>query len=276
MTTTKTAAAALSALLLLQAFAAPAGAADAPSGPAPSKPFSFKIRPKSRSKESAVSTGLLAPEPDVIDAPTSAVLDYGGYAARSRFFSQGGLLQYAAFGVFQGLNLGGSLNVDGLIGSGQSVHVRAPNVQVKWRFYDGDRLLPSLAVGFDGQGYLYNQISHRYNERQRGFYLVGTEELGLPGLEAHPSINISDTDTNAIGAAIPLTYNIRDKVLVMFEWDNINNFLDSRVNSGLRFYVTPHFTVDFDVRSIGQGGSFSDNASRGPERIVQLKYSANF
>lgn len=265
--------------VLALALAAPALAADAPSGAAASpKRFAFKLKPKGQSSKEGTSTagGLLAPEPDLIDAPTSAVVDYGGFSARSRFFSRGGLLQYVSFGVFQGLSLGGSLNVDGIIGSDQSVNMRAPNVQVKWRFYDGDHLFPSLAVGFDGQGFDYNKTSKRYNERQRGFYVAGTEELGVPGLEAHPSINVSDTDTNGVGAAIPLSYNIRDKVLLMFEWDNINNFTDSRVNAGLRVYVTPHFTVDFSVREIGQGGAFSNGDSRGPERTVQLKYTANF
>lgn len=240
------------------------------------KPVKIKPKKSSNSDGSQSAGSLIAPDPDLIDTPTSAVLDYGGYNSRSRFYSQGGILEYVSFGVYQGLNLGGSLNIDGIVGSNQSVRVRAPNVQVKWRFYDGDHELPSLAVGFDGQGYDYNSTSQRYNERQRGFFLVGTEELGLPGLQVHPSINISDTDTNSIYGALPFSYNIKDKVLLMMEWDNISNFYDSRINMGLRVYVTSHFDVDFAVREIGAGGAFSNGDSRGPERIVQLKYSANF
>ena len=267
----------VAAFLLAAPLCAPALAADPPSGHSTSSNrLGLKLKPKKSAAKESDGGGLLAPETELVDAPTSAVLDYGGYASRSRFYSQGGLLQYISFGVFQGLSLGGSLTIDGIIGSDRSVRMRAPNVQLKWRFYDGDGLLPSLAVGFDGQGFDYNQTSRRYNERQRGFYLVGTEELGLAGLQAHPSIAISDTDTNAFGGALPFSYNIKDKVLIMLEWDNINNFLDSRLNSGFRAYVTPRFSIDFAVRSIGQGGAFSNGDSRGPERIVQLKYSANF
>ena len=64
--------------------------------------------------------------------------------------------------------------------------------------------------------------------------------------------------------------------MVLFEWDNINNFGNSRVDAGLRVYLTPKLRVDFAVRRIGQGGFFADNSSRGPERIVQLKYSGSF
>ena len=233
-----------------------------------------RLRPKEASRAS--DSGLLSPDTDNIDSPTSAVLDYGGYAARSRFFAKGGLLQYVDFGVFQNLNIGASLTVDGIVGNDRTVRLRAPNVQVKYRFFEGDRFVPSFAVGFDGQGYDYNNTDRRYNHRQRGFYLVASEELGLPGLMLHPSINISDFDTNSFFGSLPLSFNIADKVELLAEWDNINNFTNSRFNAGLRGYLTPHFQVDFAVRGIGQGGTFPNGDSRGPERIVQLRYSGNF
>jgi len=266
----------LAAFLALVLAAAPALAADPPKPSEDAKPI--KIKPKERSSASseATSGGLLAPDTDNIDAPTAAVLDYGGYAARSRFYSNGGILQYVDFGVFQSLNLGASLTMDSIVGSSRDVRLRAPNAQVKYRFYDGDNIIPAFAVGYDGQGYDYNYIDKRYNHRQRGFYVVGSQELGVPGLEIHPSVNISDFDTNSFFGSIPLSFNIRDKAKLMAEWDNINNFHDSRVNAGLRAYLTPNFHVDFAVRSIGQGGHYANGDSRGPERIVQLRYSGNF
>jgi hypothetical protein len=256
---------------------APAQAAELPSDPQPRPEAPVKLKPKAEPREKGGSdASLLAPDTDVIDAPTTAVLDYGGYATRSRFFARGGILQYVNFGIFQNLNLGASLTMDGIVGNDRTVRVRAPNVQVKYRFYDGDRYIPSFAVGFDGQGWNYSSTEKRYNNRQRGFYVVGSQELGVPGLMIHPSMNISDFDTNAFFGSIPLTYNILDKVQPMVEWDNINNFNDSRFNAGLRGYLTPHFAIDFAVRGIGQGGNFPNGDSRGPERIVQLRYSNNF
>lgn len=271
--------AALSALVFL-ATLAPAYAADPPSPSATAATPSAKpkIKPKGGSSEGGgeSSGGLLQPDVNVIDAPTSAVLDYGGYSTLSRFYSGGGVLQYVSFGVFQNLNIGGSLTVDSLIGNDRNVRLRAPNAQVKYRFYEGDRWFPSFALGYDGQGYDYNSTDKRYNNKQRGFFVVATQELGVPGLEVHPSLNISDFDGNSFFGSIPFSYNIQDKVSLLAEWDNIQNFNDSRFNMGVRTYVTPHFHLDFAVRRIGQGGLYGNGDSRRPERIVQIRYSGNF
>jgi len=236
-----------------------------------------KIKPKASSSSTrSARDGGASPDTEIIDAPTTAVLDNYGYAARSRFYSRGGLLQYLSFGVYPGVNLGASMAVDNLIGDERGVRLRAPTAQVKWRFYEGDEQLPSFAVGFDGQGYRYNAGDRRFNQRQRGFYVVASKELGIPGFQIHPSFNISDFDSNGIFGSIPFTLNIRDKVSILMEWDNINNWSDSRLNLGLRAYVTPHFNVDFAVRAIGAGGFYGDGAPRGPERIIQIRYSNSF
>ena len=262
---------AVTLVLRAAAFGADVSEADAARDAKP-----VKIKPKSFSAGPERGGGLVAPETAVIDAPTAAILDYGGYSARTRFYSQGGVLQYVSFGVYPRLNIGASLSVNGLVGHERTVRVRPPEVQVKYRFYDGDRSFPALMVGFDGQGYRYSRVEKRYHERQRGFFVGGTQELGLPGLQAHPSFNISDFDSNAIFGALPFSYLIRDKATALFEWDNISNFSDSRINLGLRVHLTQNFSFDFAVREIGKGGRFADAEPRGPERVVQLKYSGNF
>jgi len=135
---------------------------------------------------------------------------------------------------------------------------------------------PALSMGYDGQGYLYNRPGKLYNQRQRGLYFAGSQEVGLPGLQAHAGINISDFDSHSIFGSMAASYDVQDKVLLMAEWDNINNYVDSRINMGFRVYVTPSFNMDFAVRGIGQGGTFSNGVSRGAERIVQFKYTGNF
>ena len=258
----------IAALLAAVASSSPARAEDATVA-------SPKIRAK-HSASAASSEDAQTPDSEIIDAPTAAVLDDHAYSTRSRFYSAGGILEYLAFGVYPGVNLGASAAVDGFIGDQKNVRVRAPNAQVKWRFYEGDQTLPSMAVGYDGQGYRYNSTIERFNQRQRGFYVVATKELGIPGLQVHPSFNISDFNSNAVFGALPLTLNIRGKAALLVEWDNIANWSDSRFNAGMRFFLTQNFHVDFAVRAIGAGGYYSDGAPRGPERIVQLKYSNSF
>lgn len=250
------------------------GAVRAEDATASSPKIRVKVRPPVHAAGSG--DGVLQPDTDVIDAPTAAALDYRGYSARSRFYSSGGILEYLSFGVYPGVNIGASAAVDGLIGDEKNVRMRAPTAQVKYRFYEGDSEFPSLAAGYDGQGYRYNSGGKRFNQRQRGFYMAATKEVGVPGFQIHPSFNISDFDTNGIFGCLPLTFNIRDKAAILLEWDNINNWSDSRFNAALRAYLTPNFHVDFAARAIGAGGRYSDGAPKGPERVVQLKYSNSF
>jgi hypothetical protein len=243
-------------------------------------PQMIPIKPKSSADEAVqglipTPTSLIETDTMIIDAPTAATLDPGIFAVQSRFYSGGGLLQYVSLGVFNGLNIGASMSGDGLVGNAPSIGLRTPQAQIKYRFYDGNRYMPALAIGYDGQGYDYNRVTHSYNEPGRGFYLVGSRELGLPGLEIHPSINVSNVNPNAVFGALPLTYTIKNKVALLVEWDNIHNFVDSRVNLGLRFYVTTHLEIDIAARGVGQGGYYSDGVLRGPERIVQLRYIGN-
>lgn len=225
---------------------------------------------------SASQASLITPDTELIDVPTAAALDLGGFYTRTRFFSSGGILESLAFGVYPRVNLGLSMNADGVIGVGDPLRLRRPELQFKFRFFDGDHILPAVAMGFDSQGWIYNQRIKDYNQRERGFYLVGSKEVGLPGLMAHAGFSISDFDSNDIGGMLAGSWNIRDKVLFMTEWDNINDFVDSRFNFGTRFYVTPSFNFEFSLRGIGQGGRFSDGLKRGPERIAQFKYTGNF
>lgn len=244
-------------------------------GPASS---AVKIKAKASAPRAArtVRNDGIQPDTTIIDAPTAAVFDDHGYSAWSRFYSRGGLLQYLSVGVYPGINLGASVTVDNLVGAERTVRMRAPTAQVKYRFYEGDNEMPSFAVGFDGQGYSYNAANRRFNQRQRGFYVVATKELGLPGLQLHPSFNISDFDSNSIFGSLPLTIDIRDKAAILLEWDNINNWSDSRFNMGLRAHLTENLHVDFAVRAIGTGGFYGDGGPRGPERIVHLRYSNSF
>lgn len=220
--------------------------------------------------------GVLLPDTQLIDVPTAAVADHGGFSSRTRFFSNGGVVEYLSFGVYPRLNLGASVDVEGLIGNRPPVRIIRPELQIKYRFYDGDRLIPAFAAGFDGQGYLHNRADKRYNQRQHGLYFMGSQEIGLPGLLAHAGMSISDFDSNDIGGILALSANIQDRVLPMLEWDNVNDFPDSRLNAGMRFYLMPNFHFDFALRGIGQGGRFSNGVVRGPERIVQFKYTGNF
>lgn len=271
-------------LLIVFFFIAGARAADLTTSPKPADdsdnpPSSEAAMNGSAKPDSLRSDGgsrLLEPDTELIDVPTAAVTDYGSFSTRTRFFANGGVLEWLNFGVFQRLNIGASLNVDKFIGTDSPVQVTRPDLQVKFRAYDGTNIIPALAVGFDGQGYMYNRIDHRYDQRQRGLYFVGSQEIGIPGLDAHAGFNIPDFDSNPLAGFMGISFNIQDQVLLMTEWDNIENWSDSRLNSGFRVYITPNFNLDFAVRTIGQGGTYTNGVKRGAERVVMFKYTGSF
>ncbi|MBI3299964.1 MAG: hypothetical protein HYZ75_17505 [Elusimicrobia bacterium] len=257
------------ALLLAAGLAAPASAA-------PKRLRQGGAEGAPTTDEDSRPVGLLPPDTDLIDTPTAAVLDVGGFSSRTRFFNRGGVLEWLGFGVYPRVNLGASMHVDQLLGSGSPTQLTRPELQVKWRFFDGDRLIPAFAIGFDGQGTFYNRRVKRYNNKQRGLYVVGTQEIGLPGLQAHAGMNISDFDTDDVFGVMGLSLNLYDRAKLMLEWDNIQDFFESRMNMGMRFYISPMFHADFAVRAIGQGGTYSNGVPRGPERIAQFKFTGHF
>lgn len=232
--------------------------------------------PEEGGEASGKQPSLLEPDTRLIDAHTAGILDVGGFSSQTRFFSRGGVVEWLNFGIVHRVNLGASMNVEKLIGTDSPVQLTRPELQVKFRFYDGDRIIPAFAIGYDGQGYLYNRPDKRYDQRQPGMYLTGSQEIGLPGLQGHAGMNISDFDSNAIFGFLGLSYNIQDKVTLMAEWGNINDFFDSRVNMGLKVYVTPSAYVSFAARGIGQCGEYSNGVARKAERVFQFKYTGSF
>src|SRR5581483_3639566 len=64
--------------------------APAPAAASPEIPRSEPAKPESARTEG--SSRLLEPDTELIDMPTAAVVDYGSFATRTRFFSNGGVV----------------------------------------------------------------------------------------------------------------------------------------------------------------------------------------
>ena len=218
----------------------------------------------------------LPPDIDLIDLPTAAVLDYGALEAKTRFGHAGNNLTSLGFGVFQRLQFGASLSVDQLVGTASPIILNRPELQLRWRFYDGSRYVPAAAIGFDGQGYFHDRGLKTYMEKERGFYIVGSQEVGVPGLMIHPGINVSDFDTDAVFAFLGAAYNVQNKFELIAEWDNIRHFGDSRLNLGARFFLSSFLSLTVALREIGQGGNFPNGEPRRIERLAALRYVGNF
>jgi hypothetical protein len=228
-------------------------------------------------KDKAAGEAVVLPDVELIDVPTAGILDYYGFMVKTRAYSGGGVIGGLNFGVLERLNLGASMAVDKFIGSDSGVKMRRPEIQVKFRFFDGGYYIPAVAIGYDGQGYYYNPAAKKYLEKGKGLYLVGSKEVGVPGLALHGGFNVPDFDNNYLFGFLALNYTLEDKVAFIAEFDNMFHSDDpSRFNTGIRTYVTPYFQLDFALREIGKSGEFDNGWPRKTERIVQMRYNTSF
>ena len=239
--------------------------------------FLFLTIPTIEAKEKVKDENIILPDTSIIDIPTSGIIDYYGFNFKTRFYTQGGVLTYLNFGVMERLNLGASFMIDSLIGANSPVRMRRPEMHVKFRFYDGGIYLPSLALGYDGQGYYYDRDLKKYMEKGKGLYLVGSREVLFPGFIGSAGFNIPDFDDNYLFAFLGISYTIEDKLALLAEYDNLfHSDSKERFNIGSRIYITPSFNLDIAIRELGSNDKFSNGWSRKPERIIQLKYNTSF
>lgn len=204
---------------------------------------------------------------DLIDSPTTNVIDYGAVRMNFRLYSNGGLLSHLSFGVFRRLNIGGSWDNEEVIGS-NTPKTNAPTLNVKLRVYDGDPVLPSVAIGYDGQGRFFDRVLDQYNERERGLFLALGRELFFSGLETYGGVNIAQFKEGIVLGWVGLSYRIQEKLALLTEYDNIRSGPDNRWNAGVRFFPLPSLALDFAFRRIA--------SNKDKERIIRINYVASF
>lgn len=212
---------------------------------------------------------------ELLDIPTAAVVDYQSIAVKTRVFNNGGVTTGALFSVHPRVNLGATATLENLIGSSDNIRFVRPDIQAKFRIYDGNRAVPAFAVGYDGLGHYYDFSKREYQEKARGMYIVATSELA-PGFQMHPAFNFSDFESSSFFGSIAFNYNLQDTINFMLEWDNIHKLSDSHVNLGTRFYVTPFFFLDLGLRDLGCNNYLANGSRQLPERVAQIRYISNF
>lgn len=210
---------------------------------------------------------------NLVDIPTAGILGYGEYNLNFRMYSQGSILTRAIFGVVDRFNFGFYYDVEQVIGR-ESARGRPPQLFVKFRLFNGMGFFPACALGFDGQGYgTYNSETNEYSEREDGIYLVFSKEVFVPGLEFSVGCNIYEFENATIDDDLYLftgvSYNMRNKIIFLAEYDNIKTTPQNRFNMGLRLFMTPDFSVEISGKRIGE-------ESETTERIVRIDFIDSF
>ncbi len=206
------------------------------------------------------------------DIPTYSLLDYGCYDMQFRVFSNGGVLTKVNFGIFKILNLGVSWELGNLIGV-QDVVVAVPALQLKLNVYSGSETIPGLAMGYDGQGFFYNQSEAEFMQKGKGIYFVFGKEILFPSLNFNGGLNINDFKHPCVLGFTGLSYQIIvETLMAMVEYDNIGKGKLARLNSGFRFWITENLDIDFILRNC----TTSDKEKYGCERLVKISYQGRF
>lgn len=233
----------------------------APPAETPDTPAPRRASPSSAFGES--------PQLEAVDIPTAYILDPQTFSTAFRFYNRGGITSRLAVAPFKYINLGIYFDTQRVIGS-DDPHMITPRLFFKLHMYDGSDYIPALALGYDNQGYLYQEGSKQFLHREKGLYLVGSHEIFLPNFELHAGLNKYNFDNNSIFGFFGATWKIAPAFALLAEYDNIRNGIDNRVNLGGRLWIAPFFNVDLAARNVGRG------EGRGGERIIRLNYVGNF
>ncbi len=208
----------------------------------------------------------------LVDTPTYSLLDYGSYDIQFRVFTNGGVLSKLNVGIFKILNLGVSWELGSLIGM-DDVTVAVPALQVKLGIYSGSETLPGLAIGYDGQGFFYNQDDADFIQKGKGVYIVTGKELFFPTLNFSGGINMNDFKEPGLLGFVGVSYEIiEESLMAMIEYDNLGAGKDARLNVGFRLWITEDFDIDFILRNC----TTSDKEKFGCERILKISYQSRF
>ena len=205
----------------------------------------------------------------LIDTPTAKVAPVKTFMVTSRVFSEGGLLTFFSFTPFERFSIGTGVTLEHIVGTNdEDIKILPPSLQLKFQMYDGSETWPMLAIGFNNQGFYYDHDEDKYLQLAKGLYLSATQEVFTEGLMLNYGANITTDgfEFDKLHAFTSLNYEITNYLDFMVEWDNIRSIKNSRVNSGLRLYVSDFFALDFAIRN------FNNKA----ERILQIKYNYTF
>ncbi|MBI5417906.1 hypothetical protein HZA55_08185 [Candidatus Poribacteria bacterium] len=240
---------------------------------------------------------------ELIDIPTSAVIGKGNYQITNRLFTNGGVMVRGKIGLAPRFNFG--ITYAGAKIISEDNPDWNPNVAMdfKYRLSDGGEGMPSISVGYDGQGYgpFYKDApsfkkadpadrdtksKDRYRYKSKGFFLVFSNEFkNIGGIEIHGGANYSfeAKDDKSGDMFFGLNKKIGPEIMVMVDYDLALNDDDKDysygsgkgyLNSGVRWYFAPELSIEFDMLNLTENGKIvgGDRISR----MVKINYTSYF
>lgn len=217
---------------------------------------------------------------DLVDVPTTEVNERYSMEMNFRLYSNGGAVSRIVFGVFPQMTIGCSLDIVSLIGT-ENPRLRQPALFLKLRAFEGSNNIPSVALGYDGQGSHYDSALESYTQKERGLYVVGETEAFVRMLQLYFGTNMNMAkDANGkstaktygfLGAAYPAEKSELKTVSFCFEMDSLfNDIKDNRYNFGVKLFPVENLNIDFSFKDLFSGRDLP------VERLIKIVYNTQF
>ncbi|MGP8321937.1 MAG: hypothetical protein ACT6FE_06410 [Methanosarcinaceae archaeon] len=202
-----------------------------------------------------------------------------------RMFEQGGLLLAMTIGVTNEFMVFGSYGGMNVLGEGSVAWNPMPGIGFRYKVRGEDWSLPTIAFGFDNQGFgAWIDSTKRYTIKSKGFYLVATKNhTFIRNFGLHGGINYSlerQDDDQDLGMFVGASWMIQpdaarnDFIVAHVEYDFAINDNGPRsfgvgkgyLNAGFRWAFMPELFstrlfFEFDVRNILKNTNIGEKES---------------
>jgi len=211
----------------------------------------------------------------LIDVPTAGILMRGSYQLQLRAYAEGGLLSSIDVGISNRFMIGISYGGTNIIGRGKINWNPQPGVQIRYRLWEEQLMMPALVLGYHSQGYgAYIDSTDRYLVKSMGLFAVASKNFNFLGnLGLHGGINYSferddgDKDLNMFAG---IDKNLNPELALLAEYNFAINDNDHRaignskgyLNAGLRWTFAGKLEIDFLLRNILRNKNEFEKISR--------------
>tara|TARA_Y100000996_G_scaffold365337_1_gene310040 strand:- start:131 stop:925 length:795 start_codon:yes stop_codon:yes gene_type:complete len=155
------------------------------------------------------------PPLDLISTPTAGTLPKGIYTFETLLYGKGNILSEFLIGITNNFSIGFSFGLQGFIGNGDiKKNKSAPEINIKYRFYEENDKFPAVTIGFDTQGRgAYDNYNERYQQKAMGLYIVASRNWSALGnLGFHFGINKNIVESNDGDEDINLFFGIDKEI----------------------------------------------------------------
>lgn len=173
---------------------------------------------------------------ELVDVPTANTLGKGELRYDTKFYPGGGILNRLYVSIFDRLLIGCSVNVMGIIGSGDIVVDLPIKVNAKFRITDDEGAMPAISIGYEGQGYM--------GIREKGLFLAVTKEASAGPVVLQLTGNVYTSEFsefgNRIDAGLGFAAAFTREFVFSFEFDGITRANNrTRINFGAGYFFDP-------------------------------------